>query len=159
MPMVSTATPAAWARAVTASTWSAATDSTMRDVDSEKHATASPIATSKPTSPLIAISASAIASPPSEQSWTPDGMRSVTNSATSRGAGRDREIRGRRGPVAQPVLRRPHGAAELGTRGAEHDHGVTAFEHRGGRTSTSSSIKPMTPTTGVGSMSAPRLSL
>ena len=147
------------ARASTSSARSGATESTTRDADSEKHATASPISTSKPTPPAIAISARATASAAVGAVVHARGQRGRARARRrARGATRRRRGRRRAGvPSRRPWHGGPLRAAELGPgrRRAPRCASPSRSAMPGGGTSASSSISPMTPTTGVGSMSAP----
>ena len=87
--------------------------------------------------------------------------RATTSSRTrSCSAARDVEVGRRRGAAAEVVQVGPLGPAELGFGVTEQHDGVAVVQLRSRAAPTvSSSIRPTTPTTGVGSMSRPRDSL
>ena len=158
-------TLAARARSTRSSARAGSRATTTRDVVSENQASdgtsSDPSATVNPHSPATAISASVTARPPSDTSCTPVTSRATTSVAHELvQRARDLEIGGRRRAAAQVVQARPLRAAELGPR---CDRAARWRRRRGapgrGGTDVSSSIRPTTPTTGVGSMSRPRDSL
>ena len=137
----------------------------MRDVDSAKHASAgvhpsTARSTLNPARPANAISASATARPPSLTSWMPETSRSTTSRAARSCSARaaSRSAAGGSPPVS-PWTAAHSDPPSSATRRAEDDDALARRQSRAGGASVSMSTRPITPTTGVGWMSAPRDSL
>ena len=162
-PITETGTPARPARATTASTRAGSTESTTRDADSEKQASASPTATRKPVvagDRHLRERRRRHHRRSSRAPRRPSGRRRAPATSVVQRP-RDVEVGDGRCTATPVVHRRPLGAAELRARSSPRSDDAVAGPQRGAaaaRTSSSSS-RPMTPTTGVGSMSAPRDSL
>ena len=164
-PTTCAGTPAAAARPSTAATWSGETDTTTRDVDSPKHASAGGAAGAERE---VDAEPDLAAERHLAQRDREPAVAHVVHAgdlALAHELGDELvqracrvEIGDRRHAAVETVHDRgPLRTAELGPRRAEHDdrRRPRAARARGGASS-SSSMRPSTPTTGVGWMSAPR---